>query len=596
MSHHSQQHNGASPDTSAQSGSATRPKRVLVFGLDGMTYDVIKPLVDAGYMPTFKELMQGGAWGELTSVIPPVTGPAWVSFATGKQPGNHGVFDFFKPTKSSNAVGMTRRIINSFEADGKTLWSILTEHGRTSIVMNVPVTYPAMPIQGVILADMLAPSIDKPEFSKPEGIVRRFEKDLGEYVITVNWQTYSDSTSAQFVRDTIACEEMRTRYCLRLMDEYPDWQLCFPCFTEPDRIQHALWKYIDPKDREELKRQGKYDQNVMDLVIEFYRQVDNDVRRIWEKAGKDTPVFFVSDHGFGPLYGKFYVNTYLERKGLLKYDKAKIRKAYAVLLMKKVQGKFLKTIGLQKAYRDMQARKLEDRQNAAIKSFYDVFYESIDWEHTKAYMASNTEGGLYINVKGRRLYGNQVDRGAVDPADYLKVRQEVIDALKQIRHPHTGKPMLSHVEVREDVYTGKYVDRAPDIVFFLDSGEWLADFGLAKGIFKDADWRTGSGTHRMEGIFLAHAPGVKANQGGIKTNIYNVAPTILGYMGLPIPPDMDGKFIQDAFTDEWKASHPIEYAGSSTAEGKGWGAGASVYNQQDEEALIDRLRGLGYID
>ena len=572
----------------------TGKRRVLIIGLDGMTYDVMKPLTEMGLMPTCKRLMDGGSWGVLMSTVPPVTGPAWCSFATGKQPGNHGVFDFFKPTTANNAVGMSRRLINAREVDGKTLWQILTEAGKTSIVMNVPVTYPAAKIKGALMADMLAPSTGR-NFSSPEGLVQKYEKELGEYVITVNWQGYSDATAAKFVDDTIECEKRRTKYCLKLMDEYPDWDLCFPCFTEPDRIQHALWKYIDPKEREKLQREGKYDQSVMDKVHEFYRELDNDIRVVLDKAGPDVPVFFVSDHGFGPLYGKFMVNNFLARRGLLVVNEWKIRKALAAVFAKKVWFKLLKTIGLQRTVRNMLQRRSADRMSTSARTFYDIFYESIDWERTKAYMASNTEGGLYINVKGRGLYGAGIDHGCVEPEDYEKVRAEVIEALREIRHPETGRPMLSHVEVRENVYKGKYVDRAPDIVFFLDNGEWIADFSLGKGTHRKADWKTGSGMHRMEGCFLAHGPGIKRNP-NIHTDIFNVVPTVLAYMGLPIPTDMDGKFIREAFTDEWLATHTVQYAGSAETSGKGWGQGQDVFDQKDEEVLVDRLRGLGYID
>ena len=66
----------------------------LILGLDGATWDVIKPLAEEGKLPTLKKLMEEGVWGNLESTIPPVTGPAWVSFATGRNPGKTGVFDF----------------------------------------------------------------------------------------------------------------------------------------------------------------------------------------------------------------------------------------------------------------------------------------------------------------------------------------------------------------------------------------------------------------------------------------------------------------------------------------------------------------------
>lgn len=575
----------------------SNPKKVLLIGLDGMTYQhVMAPLAEQGIMPTCKKLMDEGAWGVLNSTVPPVTGPAWTSFCTGKQPGNHGVFDFFKPTKSPNAVGMSRRLINSQEIDGKPIWQILGEHGMKSIVMNVPVTYPPRELNGVMFTGMLTPSVDG-KLTWPPNLYQDLKPGVGEYVITVNWQGYSDATAGGFVDDLIHCQRRRTEYCLRLMDDNPDWNLCFPCYTGTDRIQHALWNYIDPNEREKLKAAGKYDQGVMDKVLEFYRIVDEDIAMLREKAGEDVPVFFVSDHGFGPLYGKFYINTFLEQQGLLVSNKNKIRKAMVGILFTKVYQKFLKTIGMQKRVNDAKARKAESRGDARARTFYDIFYESIDWSKTKAYMASNTEGGLYLNVKGRKMYGAEVDHGCIEPEDYLKVRQEVIDLLKSIKNPVTGKQMVpdEHIRVREDVYHGKYTELAPDIVFFMDDGEWIGDFGLGKGLIKHADWRTGSGTHRMEGCFLAHGAGIAKNP-NIETDIFNVVPTILAYMGFPIPTNMDGKFIEDAFTADWKSGHEITYSGDSTEEGKGWGEGQDVFNEDDEEVLLDRLRGLGYVD
>lgn len=569
-------------------------RRVLVVGLDGMTYAVMKPLAEQGIMPTCKSLMERGTWGDLMSTIPPVTGPAWCSFATGKQPGNHGVFDFFKPTRGRNAVGMSRRLINSKEVDGKTIWQILSELGKTCIVMNVPVSYPPRPIKGALFTGMLTPSVDG-DLTYPPDLYQRLKPELGEYCITVNWQGYSDSTVRDFLRDLGHCQKRRTEYCLRLMDEYPDWEFCFPCYTGTDRIQHAMWHYIDPVEREKIKAEGRYEEDIMQMVLDFYRQVDDEIAQLLEKAGPETAVFFVSDHGFGPMRGKFYVNEFLEQQGLLSVKRGKVRQAMVSLLARKVYHKALKTLGQKERLKRIREKAAADRQKEDTRTFYDVFYESIDWENTKVYMASNTEGGLYLNVKGRKLYGQEVDHGIIDPADYLAERQRVMDALRQIKHPDTGESMLSHVMPREEVYSGQYIERAPDIVFFLESGAWVADFSLGKGLYKRADWRTGSGMHRMEGCFLACGAGI-AQRDAIETSIINVVPTILAYMGYPIPTDMDGRFIEEAFTDEWKASHEVSYSGDASETGKGWGHGKDVYDDDDEEVLVERLRGLGYID
>ena len=68
--------------------------KVWIVGLDGATLDLIVPWVEQGELPTLARIMREGTVGQLTTVIPPMTGPAWTSFATGKNPGKHGIVDF----------------------------------------------------------------------------------------------------------------------------------------------------------------------------------------------------------------------------------------------------------------------------------------------------------------------------------------------------------------------------------------------------------------------------------------------------------------------------------------------------------------------
>jgi len=82
----------------------------------------------------------------------------------------------------------------------------------------------------------------------------------------------------------------------------------------------------------------------------------------------------------------------------------------------------------------------------------------------------------------------------------------------------------------------------------------------------------------------------------MQTELIHVAPTILAYMGLPIPADMDGQFIEEIFDEEWKRTHEVVRSGASSEEGKGWGRGQDVFDSSDEDVLVERLRGLGYVD
>src|SRR5512135_2783186 len=120
--------------------------KVFVIGLDGATFDLIKPFIAQGKLPTFKKLMDSGAFSELRSTVPPVTASAWTSFMTGKNPGAHGLFDFMQRRAGSYDLAP----VSSRDRDGKAVWEIAGDAGKRVIVMGVPVTFPPTPVNGLL--------------------------------------------------------------------------------------------------------------------------------------------------------------------------------------------------------------------------------------------------------------------------------------------------------------------------------------------------------------------------------------------------------------------------------------------------------------
>jgi len=98
--------------------------RLLVIGLDGATFDIIKPLIAQGRQPALSRLVAEGASGPLRSTIPPVSAPAWSTFMTGLNPGKHGIFQWraYDPTKYTCLDG---HLIISSRLAGRTFWDIL---------------------------------------------------------------------------------------------------------------------------------------------------------------------------------------------------------------------------------------------------------------------------------------------------------------------------------------------------------------------------------------------------------------------------------------------------------------------------------------
>ena len=544
-----------------------------------MTFTSLLPLVEAGHMPKMRQLLEEGCSGTLMSTVPPVTGPAWTTFFTGRNPGSHGILDFFKTT----ADGRSRRLINSREVAGKTLWTLLSEAGKKLVVVNTPMTFPPTRINGSMITGMLTPNPNS-DMTWPSDLYRRLRPELGDYIITVNWQDFRRETAARFVQELMRCNAQRTKYIMRLMDEV-DWDFTMATYTGTDRIHHALWHYVDPEERAKLG--DAYDPGVMDAINSYFRQLDTNIAGMIEKAGPDTGVFFVSDHGFGPLVRKVNINNWLARCGLLKIRQGRLRCYKVMTGLLRMFNNFMRRVDPSKLRANF-APKAKQRAALANFTFYHVFYGSIDWSRTKAYMASNSEQGIYINLKGREPFGS------VDPADYEAVCTEVEEALRALKSDE-GEPLLSRVYRNRDLYSGPYTERAPDVIFFLQEGASLAEIQLGGPLFRDISWKTGSGNHRIDGFFLAHGPGIRPVP-EFGSELLHVMPTILYYLGVPFPEDLDGKLIHEIFTDGFRAANEPVYKGSAMEGGGGWGDGEDVFSEREEAGLQDRMRRLGYMD
>jgi predicted AlkP superfamily phosphohydrolase/phosphomutase len=130
---------------------------VAVIGLDGLPYTFLTRMVSEGRLPNFARILAAGDLRPINSVYPPVSSAAWASFATGKNPAKHGVFGF-----SERQAGSYKTYIpTSRHLKGDTLWEILSRRGKRVVVMNVPVSYPPRPVNGVLVSCFLTPDLSK---------------------------------------------------------------------------------------------------------------------------------------------------------------------------------------------------------------------------------------------------------------------------------------------------------------------------------------------------------------------------------------------------------------------------------------------------
>jgi len=550
--------------------------RTLAIGLDGGSLAVFRRMAAQGHMPFFAKILKEGTSGELRSAVPPLTPTAWTTFMTGKNPGKHGIFDFRRYRNHAAPILPN----NSTKIQADTLWSMLSRAGKRLAVVNVPMTYPPQPLNGTMMTGVMTPGTDG-TFTYPADLYDELRPELGDYSIVVTWR---GRRPKPFIRDLVDSTRQRGKYVRHLMERDP-WDFFMVVFSETDSLQHALWSYLDPDDH----RQD--DPEVKRLICGFFRELDEEIEQICRAAGQSARVIFLSDHGFGPQYYWFYLNTWLEQQGWLTYEPKGLARARAVQKLHRLLRKWPLAVRSLHALHRALTRLLRGRKLLPRAEMQGDVLAAIDWPRTKAFFGSLGEQGIRINLRGRE------PDGIVEPGEeYEKLRDAIIAALGRLRHPQTGDPIPVSAWKREELFSGPHVGLAPDILLICDDLKYVVDVAPNEKAFEPvspACHLMGNGFHRMEGMFAAWGPGIKAGGRLQDAGLEDVLPTILFSLQQPIPNDLDGRVLAEIFEPELLSQYAPEPAEAVAA---GQAASNVDLSQEDSERVIEWLRGLGYID
>ncbi|MEZ4868934.1 MAG: alkaline phosphatase family protein [Caldilineaceae bacterium] len=541
--------------------------KALIIGLDGATFTVLRPLMEAGYLPNLQALVQRGASGALQSTIPPITALAWPTFMTGKNPGQHGLLSWQAPLNAQ----FERPLVNGRQIQGAKLWQLLGDQGLTVAVFNVPVTYPPEAVNGVLVAGMLTPSLNS-QFTYPTALQAELLQRFPDYqtdIVIQNIQRHTSNLKAvnQFFAQAQTITRIRGEAFRWLLDAHtPD--VAMIVFELPDRLQHILWTYIQALPN--AVNDSTHAVALRDWLIQSYQLLDEEIGALFVREKAGPYIFILSDHGFGPLTTNVYLNDWLRHHGLLAYHQGRVS---SWGLLRQIGKRFKRWIPGALIARGLQAVPL---------------WKTIDWHQTKAYAGLPTEYGIFLNVAGREPVGQ------VQTADYEKVRQEIMTLLANWRDPQSGTLVMKAVYRREEIYRGPYVERAPDIVFELNSGYRISELAApTTGMLLDSRIQDPLGWHEAEGVFVMAGPGIANHCPLTYARIEDVMPTLLYSLGLPIPDDVDGRVLLEAFEPPWQAEHPIRVQAGSRPNAVD--EIDSGYSTAESQQLTKRLRDLGYL-
>lgn len=275
-----------------------RRERVVVLGLDGVPCSLLSRFASEGLMPNVAGLIREGTLCSMDASIPEVSSTSWSTFMTGVNPGRHGIFGFTELRRDSYAW----RFPNFNDLRHRTIWELAGESGMRSVVVNIPSTYPARPLNGMLVSGFVALDLEKASY--PERLYR-YLKDMG-YRLDVDASKAANSPE-EFSADIASTFRKRTEAILHLLDS-EQWSLFIAAITETDRLHHYLWEALEDPSH---SQHG--------FFLDFYRELDRFIGTLYERTGPEVPFIMLSDHGFAGIKKEVYLNNYLREKGYLRF-------------------------------------------------------------------------------------------------------------------------------------------------------------------------------------------------------------------------------------------------------------------------------------
>ncbi|MEF8772026.1 alkaline phosphatase family protein [Halodesulfurarchaeum sp.] len=512
--------------------------RTFVVGLDGASWRLLEPWIDAGEMPNLEALRNEGTWAGTRSCLPPVTFPNWKCYSAGKNPGKFGVFWFERVDLEAGQID----VMEGGDFETAELWDYLNDAGQSTGVLNMPTMYPPRNLDGPVVcggpdaAEGEYRSIDS-GYTSPAHLEAELESRF-DYRVHPDPLLSSNEERGAEVEAILEVLDTHFEAALSLFEER-DLDFMHLTLFYLNVLHHFFW------DEEPSKR--------------AWLLVDEWVGKL--AALEDTNVVLMSDHGSAPTQTEFYVNEWLVENGY----QTRTRTVEDVLQSVGFDRETVLSVAKRAGVVDTLAALVPERVQQLVPQADGVKrqrkLEAIDLPQTKA--VASGQGPIYLN--------SDFD---TDP-----VREQLIADLETVEDEHG--PLFTAVHQGEDLYSGSFVEDGPEIIVNQRPGVHVND-GIGGGEIQSGPdrWAAENTPH---GMFVANGPDFESHGELDRISILDIAPTILAAHGTDIPSDMDGDVLDVLREDHDVTSRePITLADRSGSTG--------------QDTVEKRLQQLGYME
>lgn len=502
--------------------------RVLLIGIDGASWNVITPLIQEGKLPNIKKLVDKGCWGGLRSASPFYSEVIWTSIATGKIPIKNGITDRLMQDPDTNiSIPPSSNLKKA-----KSIWNILSENNKRVGVVNFMVTWPAEKVNGIMVSDRVldvndldyfAQNRSYPDFAKicsPEEF-GRFKYMASSILSGIDKNRFPGFWWS--IENVDSFMVNLSKYLLK------NKNFDFFCLyiRGIDVVSHNFWKFLHPENfnvnQDEIQR-------YKNLINDYYIWADRQIGGILKKAGKESAVFIVSDHGFHAT-----------------------------------------------------------PRNSSLFSRVDYLLEISNIKRiakgSRTAILENDPMDIHSFEKNIKISGDLSEK------EFSGLREKAKLVLKKIKVKETGDSPFAKLE---DTKSG-FLIKAPkrflkehlDCHLLINNKEYKI-----RDLFIDNIY---SGEHSNPGVIIISGRYILRNKEIAGATVYDLAPTILYYMGFPVPRDMDGKVLVEAVEKNYLHNHPLAYIDTYETN-KNEIARKPIRSPLDEERMKEKMRSLGYIN
>jgi len=448
----------------------SKKKKVFVIGLDcappKLLFEEFKE-----QLPNFKMMLDEGTYCPMHSVHPPITIPAWMSMCSGLDVGEMGVYGF-RTRKDNSYTEFEISTSKKFSQVDK-IWDVLTKHRKKSILVGIPPTYPAYQVNGCMVSGFICPDASS-NFTYPESLKAEIERLVGEYQFDVVFRTEDRD---KLIKAVWEMTEKRFKV-IEYLIKNKQWDFFMFVEIGVDRIQHAFWKYYDSR-----HHLNEPDHKYKNVILDYYKLVDEKIGRILAILDKDTTIFTVSDHGAKPMKGAFCLNEWLIDKGYLVLNK----------------------------YPDRIVR-------------FDQL--DVDWQKTRAWGWGGYYGRIFINKKGRE------SQGIVSDSEYESLRDHLIEELEN-ETDLLGKQWKTKVYRPKQLYKTLKGNSCDLAAYFDDLAYRSAGtVGHRKIFLEENDTGPDDAVHDWEGVFVEYSPLARKSENLDRISILDFKDRVLETMGV----------------------------------------------------------------